>query len=62
MTILIITIVALSVAVGLAYQVHLDPGFALLTYGQISIETSLAVLLFLTFIAFIIFYFILRAI
>jgi len=61
-TILIITIVALSVAVGLAYQVHLDPGFALLTYGQTSIETSLAVLLFLTFIAFIIFYFILRAI
>jgi len=60
--ILAIIIVALSVAVGLAYQVHLDPGFALLTYGQTSIETSLAVLLFLTFIAFIIFYFILRAI
>jgi len=62
MILVVIVVVALSIAVGLAYQVHLDPGFALLTYGQTSIETSLAVLLFLTFIAFIVFYFILRAI
>ena len=59
---ILLLILALVIASGLAYQVHHDPGYALLTYGQASIETSLAVLLFLTLLAFIGFYFILRTI
>ncbi len=59
---ILLLILALVIASGLAYQVHQDPGYALLTYGQASIETSLAVLIFLTLIAFIGFYFILRTI
>lgn len=47
---------ALIIATGLAYLVHIDPGFVLLTYGNISIETSLAVLVFLILISFIIAY------
>jgi len=60
MKLILLLILALIIASGLAYQVHLEPGYALLTYGQLSIETSLAVLLFITLIAFVGFYFLLR--
>ncbi len=56
MTLTLTFISALIIATGLAYLVHVDPGFVLLTYGDISIETSLAVLLFLMLISFIIFH------
>ncbi|PCI69925.1 MAG: heme biosynthesis protein HemY [Piscirickettsiaceae bacterium] len=46
MKLLVLFIIALIVASGLAYQVHLDPGYALLTHGTWSVETSLAVLIF----------------
>jgi len=61
MKLILLLILALVIASGLAYQVHLEPGYALLTYGHVSIETSLAVLLFVTLIIFIGFYFSLRA-
>jgi len=61
MKLILIAIFALIIATGLAYQVHLDPGYALLTYGEFSIETSLAVFLFMIFIVFISFYIGLRA-
>jgi Uncharacterized enzyme of heme biosynthesis len=57
MKLIFLIILALIIASGLAYQVHLEPGYALLTYGQLSIETSLAVLLFITLISFFGFYF-----
>lgn len=57
-----IAIFALIIASGLAYQIHLEPGYALLTYGTLSIETSLAVLLFIVSLAFMSFYFVLRTI
>ena len=60
MKLIFLIILALIIASGLAYQVHLEPGYALLTYGQLSIETSLAVLLFITLISFFGFYFFLR--
>jgi len=60
MKLIFLAILALIIASGLAYQVHLDPGYALLTYGEMSIETSLAVLAFLTFLAFLVFYIALR--
>lgn len=53
MKLILIFIVALVVASTLAYQVHLDPGYAILSYGNLSIETSLAVFIFISFIAFI---------
>ncbi len=62
MKLIFLAIFALIIASGLAYQVHLEPGYALLTYGELSIETSLAVLIFLTFITFIVFYIVLRTI
>lgn len=62
MKFIFLIILALIVASGLAYQVHLEPGYALLTYGTLSIETSLAVLLFLTLMSFFAFYISLRAI
>ena len=62
MKLILLLILALVIASGLAYQVHQDPGYALLTYGQFSIETSLAVLSFLTLLSFFGFYFILRTI
>jgi len=61
MKLISLTILALIIATGLAYQVHLEPGYALLTYGKLSIETSLAVLIFITLIAFVGFYISLRA-
>jgi len=60
MKLISLTILALIIATGLAYQVHLEPGYALLSYGKLSIETSLAVLAFITLIAFIGFYISLR--
>lgn len=60
MKLIFVVILALIIASGLAYQVHLEPGYALLTYGQLSIETSLAVLLFISLVTFIGFYFLLR--
>ena len=60
MKLIIIVIIALVIASGLAYQVHLDPGYALITYGTWSFETSLAILLFITLIAFFALYFSLR--
>ncbi len=60
MKLILIIILALVIASALAYQVHLDPGYALLTYGEFSIETSLAVLLFMSLIVFISFYIALR--
>jgi HemY protein len=62
MKFIFIAILALIIASGLAYQVHLEPGYALLSYGNISVETSLAVFLFITSVAFIVFYFTLRTI
>lgn len=62
MKLILLLILALIIASGLAYQVHLEPGYALLTYGQLSIETSLAVLLLITLIAFVGLYFLLRTI
>jgi HemY protein len=62
MKLIIVVILALVIATGLAYQVHLEPGYALLTYGDLSIETSLAVLLFITLIGFLGFYIALRTI
>lgn len=61
MKLIIIFIIALAIATGLAYQVHLEPGYALLTYGTLSIETSLAVLAFATLVSFILFYIVLRS-
>ena len=60
MKLILIAIVALIIASGLAYQVHLDPGFVIITYGLWSIETSLAILLFITFVVFIGLYIALR--
>jgi HemY protein len=60
MKLILITVIALIIATGLAYQVHIDPGYALLTYGNWSVETSLAVLLFISFIIFIGSYILLR--
>jgi len=60
MKLILIATLALIIATGLAYQVHLDPGYALLTYGQLSIETSLAVLLFISLLCFLSFYVALR--
>lgn len=61
MKFIFLAICALVIASGLAYQVHLEPGYALLTYGDLSIETSLAVLLFITLIIFVVLYVSLRA-
>jgi len=60
MKLIFLAILALIIASALAYQVHLEPGYALLTYGEMSIETSLAVLVFLTLIVFVVFYVALR--
>lgn len=60
MKLILIAIAALILATGLAYQVHIDPGYALLTYGEFSIETSLAVLIFISLLLFISFYIALR--
>ncbi|MBW1803649.1 MAG: heme biosynthesis protein HemY [Deltaproteobacteria bacterium] len=60
MKLILTAIAALIIATGLAYQVHLDPGYALLTYGEFSIETSLAVLIFMSLLLFISFYIALR--
>tara|TARA_R110002096_G_scaffold246654_9_gene438958 strand:- start:4769 stop:5986 length:1218 start_codon:yes stop_codon:yes gene_type:complete len=60
MKLILIIIVALVIASGLAYQVHLDPGYVLLSYDTWSVETSLAVLLFLLFVLFIGFHLSLR--
>ncbi|MEH6502519.1 MAG: heme biosynthesis HemY N-terminal domain-containing protein [Cycloclasticus sp.] len=60
MKLILILILALVLAAGLAQQVHLDPGYVLLVYGTWSVETSLAILLFIGFITFIGFYFALR--
>jgi len=60
MKLILIIILALVLAAGLAQQVHLDPGYVLFVYGTWSVETSLAILLFLSLIAFIGFYFALR--
>jgi len=60
MKLIFLAIFALIIASALAYQVHLEPGYALLTYGEMSIETSLAILAFLTLMAFIVFYAALR--
>ena len=57
MKLILIIILALVLAAGLAQQVHLDPGYVLFVYGTWSVETSLAILLFLSLIAFIGFYF-----
>jgi HemY protein len=54
MKLLLLFIVALIIASGLAYQVHIDPGYALLRHGTWSIETSVAVLIFAILIAFIV--------
>jgi len=53
MKLLLLFIVALIIAIGLAYQVHIDPGYALLRHGTWSIETSVAVLIFAILVAFI---------
>lgn len=53
MKLLLLFIIALIIASGLAYQVHLDPGYALLKHGTWSIETSLAVLIFATLVLFV---------
>ena len=53
MKLLLLFIVALVIASGLAYQVHIDPGYALLRHGTWSIETSVAVLIFAILVAFI---------
>lgn len=60
MKLILIAIAALIIASVLAHQVHLDPGYALLSHGNLSIETSLAVLAFITLIAFSGFYLALR--
>ncbi|PHS72938.1 MAG: heme biosynthesis protein HemY [Cycloclasticus sp.] len=60
MKLILIIIAALVIASGLAYQVHIDPGYVQLTYGQWLVETSLAVLLFITAVFFIGFYIALR--
>lgn len=62
MKLILIVIVALIIASALAYQVHLDPGYALITYGSWSIETSIAVLLFVSLITFTVLYFALRTV
>ncbi|PCI20120.1 MAG: heme biosynthesis protein HemY [Piscirickettsiaceae bacterium] len=54
MKLLILFIVALVIASGLAYQVHIDPGYALLRYGTWSVETSLAVMVFILLVAFVV--------
>lgn len=61
MKIIFLFIIALLLATSLAYQTHLDPGFALLSHGQTSVETSLAVLAFIISCCFIIFHLILRS-
>ncbi|MEO1889946.1 MAG: heme biosynthesis HemY N-terminal domain-containing protein [Cycloclasticus sp.] len=60
MKLIFITIIALVISSVLAYQVHLEPGYALLSYGTLSVETSLAVLVFITLFAFSAFYLTLR--
>lgn len=60
MKLIVIIIIALVLSSAVAYQVHLEPGYALLSYGALSIETSLAVLAFITLMAFGGFYFVLR--
>jgi len=54
MKLLLLFIVALVIASGLAYQVHIDPGYALLRHGTWSIETSVAVLLFGILVVFVV--------
>jgi HemY protein len=61
MKLIIVFIIALTIATGLAYQVHVEPGYALLTYGSLSVETSLAVLAFVTLVSFVLFYIVLRS-
>ncbi|ORU90073.1 MAG: hypothetical protein A6F71_03680 [Cycloclasticus sp. symbiont of Poecilosclerida sp. M] len=52
MKIILLFVIALGVATGLAYLIHLDPGFVLVTYGVWSLETSLAVFLFVIVVSF----------
>jgi len=61
MKMILIIVVALVIAVGLAYQVHLDPGYALLGYGDWSVETSFAVLIFAVLVLFAVLYILARS-
>ena len=61
MKMIIVLVVALSIATGLAYLVHEDPGYALLGYGNWSVETSFALLVFCILVLFVVLYLILRS-
>lgn len=61
MKMIILLVLALCIATGLAYLVHEDPGYALLGYGDWSIETSLALLLFGALVLFGALYVLLRS-
>lgn len=61
MKMIIVLVIALTIATGLAYLVHEDPGYALLGYGNWSVETSFALLVFCVLLLFIVLYFALRS-
>jgi HemY protein len=60
MRLLIGVILALFVAVGIAWILHEDPGYVLLSIGPWTIETSLAVLVFLVIVTFLLLYWLVR--
>jgi HemY protein len=62
MKIIILFVIALSIATGMAYLIHLDPGYVIFTYGVWSLETSLAVFIFVILVSFAGLYMLLRTV